>query len=210
MCAGGEGEGDACFTQPHHRPLANNCRLVVACLCWWLRGRRVSHSQAMLCCLLVPAWHVLLTPSPHHHHTSHGIVASLPLLSSLCDSTRHSSSSSSSSGGHTTGQASARDDEDDDTEVCATVCATRGVDAWRASRPQHMLQPGSNRGACVCVCVMPRTVWLYECSSPPPPPLISHIHPLGSSFFFCSHSHSSRLLALRVCALWPVLCGAVS
>ena len=64
----GDGESDACFTQPHHQPLANNCRLVVACLCWWLRGRRVSHSQAMLCCLLVPAWHVLLTPS--HIRTS--------------------------------------------------------------------------------------------------------------------------------------------
>ena len=69
----GEGEGDACFTQPHHRPLANNCRLVVACLCWWLRGGgcvtvRVAAPhppppRAMLCCLLVPAWHVLLTPS---------------------------------------------------------------------------------------------------------------------------------------------------
>ena len=71
----------------------------------------------------------------------------------------------------------------------ASIQATAHAATWQ----QHM-----------CVCVMPRTVWLYECSSPPPPPLISHIHPLGSSFFFCSHSHSSRLLALRVC---PVACA---
>ena len=62
-----------CFTQPQHRPLASNSRLVAACLCWWLRGGgcvtvRVAAPhppppRAMLCCLLVPAWHVLLTPS---------------------------------------------------------------------------------------------------------------------------------------------------
>ena len=66
----------------------------------------------------------------------------------------------------------------------ASIQATAHAATWQ----QHM-----------CVCVMPRTVWLYECSSPPPPPLISHIHPLGSSFFFCSHSHSSRLLACSAC-----------
>ena len=145
------GRRDACFTQPHHRPLANNSRLVAeggggcvtftGCAC----GCTSSPSSlplAVLYCLLVPACHMLLTPS---HATTTSVMASWPhcpsspLLSPLCDSTHPISSSSSR--GQTAGHTSTRDD-DDDTEVCATVCATRGVDAWRAFRPLHVLQPG--------------------------------------------------------------------
>ena len=48
-------------------------------------GRRVCHcacgcsssslALAVLCCLLVPPCHMVLTPSRHHHHACHGIVA---------------------------------------------------------------------------------------------------------------------------------------
>ena len=113
------GRRDACFTQPHHRRLANNFRLVAACLCLLLKGEDVSRSQALcgcsssllphavLCCLLVPPWHVLLTPS---HTTTTSVMASWPhclsspLLSPLCDSTHRSSSGR----GHTARQASTR------------------------------------------------------------------------------------------------------
>ena len=148
---GGEGEGDACFTQPHSRPLANNCRLVAACLCWWLRGGGgcVTFTGCACGCTSspFPCCAVLLVGAsmsraahtqPRHHHISHGIVVSLPLLPSPLSVTAHIVAAA---GGQTAGHTSTRDD-DDDTEVCATVCATRGVDAWRAFRPLHVLQPG--------------------------------------------------------------------
>ena len=90
----GEGEGDACFTQPHHQPLANNCRLVAACLCWWLRGEGgcVTFTGCPCGCSSPPLPHAVLFvgasmahaahTQPRHHHTCHGIVASLPILSS--------------------------------------------------------------------------------------------------------------------------------
>ena len=68
----------------------------------------------------------------------------------------------------------------------ASIQATAHAATWQQQR---------------CVCVMPHTTLCGCMNAPPPPPLplISHNHPLGSFFFFCSHSHSSRLLALRVC-----------
>ena len=162
----------------------------------------------MLYCLLVPACHMLLTPS---HATTTSVMASWPhcpsspLLSPLCDSTHPISSSSSGN---------RRPDMHPHvmrmmTRRCVPLCAPNEV-LMHGEHPGH--STCCNLAAtkmCVCVCDAAHyTVWLYECPPPPPPlPLISHNHPLGSFFFFCSHSHSSRLLALRV---WPVQCGAVS
>ena len=95
VCAGGEGEGDACFTQPHHRPLATNSRLVAkgeegVSLCVWLH--LLSPLPSPCCAVLFVG-----ATMPHGAHTQppppprvswhRGLTAS-PLLSPLCDSTQ--------------------------------------------------------------------------------------------------------------------------
>ena len=92
VCAGGEGEGDACFTQPHHRPLATNSRLVAACLCWWLRGGgcvtvRVAAPPLplpLLCCVVCWCHHATWCSHPAATTTTR-VMASWPncLSSSL-------------------------------------------------------------------------------------------------------------------------------
>ena len=81
----GEGEGDACFTQPHHRPLATNSRLVAACLCWWLRGGgcvtvRVAAPPLplpLLCCVACWCQHGTCCSHPAHTTTT-PVMASWP------------------------------------------------------------------------------------------------------------------------------------
>ena len=63
-----------------HQLKAGGCLFVLVA-----EGRRVCHcacgcsssslALAVLCCLLVPPCHMVLTPSRHHHHACHGIVA---------------------------------------------------------------------------------------------------------------------------------------
>ena len=88
----GEGEGDACFTQPQHRPLASNSRLVAACLCWWLRGGgcvtvRVAAPPLplpLLCCVVCWCHHATWCSHPAATTTTR-VMASWPncLSSSL-------------------------------------------------------------------------------------------------------------------------------
>ena len=81
-----------CFTQPQHRPLASNSRLVAACLCWWLRGGgcvtvRVAAPPLplpLLCCVVCWCHHATWCSHPAATTTTR-VMASWPncLSSSL-------------------------------------------------------------------------------------------------------------------------------
>ena len=154
--------------------------LLCCVVCWCQHGTCCSH----------PA-----TPPPHL--SWHRGLTAPPPLSPLCDCTHRSSSR-----GQTAGHTSTRDD--DDTGRCVPMCAPHEV-LMHGGHPGHTHAAIWQQHRCVCACVYVCYHVLCGCMNAPPPspppPLISRNPPLGSFFFVCSHSHSSRLLALRECAL---------